>query len=420
MGILKRSTMTAAATRGLNGRTFRRERPGPRRAITALALAAAVMIPALTASSAASAASTPPAGPTTDTAYQISISHDGFSADTTIVAPLTSRWTHSFTGPVSYPLIADGLVFVTVADGSSGSGTDLYALSQSDGSVVWSQLVSGAYSWSTATYDNGQVFVVDSNGLMDAFDATAGTLSWSVQLPGQYSFSSPPTAGNGVVYVGGSGIDGTLYAVSETDGSVLWTQKVETGEDSSPALSGTSVFVSYACDFAYSFARTTGQPQWVTSPPCEGGGGDTPVYNNGSLYIRDASEGNQILNATTGQETGTFAATTAPAFAGKTALFMSSGTLSASVSGRTKWTFTGDGGLVTAPIVVGSTVYVGSSSGMVYGLDISKGKVVWSAQTGSPINGPDEQSVFSPLTGLGAGQGLLVVPAGDQLAAYGG
>jgi len=57
---------------------------------------------------------------------------------------------------------------------------------------------------------------------------------------------------------------------------------------------------------------------------------------------------------------------------------------------------------------------------MVYGLGIGKGNVVWSAQVGSPINGPDEQDVSSPLTGLGAGQGLLVVPASDQLAAYGG
>jgi outer membrane protein assembly factor BamB len=393
---------------------------GPRRVIMTLALAAAAMIPTLAASGTASAASSPPSGPTTDTAYQISSSHDGYSGDTTIAGPLTSRWTHSFTGQISYPLIADGLVFVTVADVSSGYGTDLYALNQSDGSVVWSQFISGTYFWSNATYDNGQVFVVNYDGLMRAFNATTGTLNWSAQLPGQYSFSSPPTAEDGVVYVGGAGSGGTLYAVSETDGSVLWTQGVANGDNSSPALSSTSVFVSYACDFAYSFARTTGQLQWATSPPCEGGGGKTPVYSNGLLYIRDASQGDQVLNATTGQEEGTFASTTAPAFAGKTAFFMNGGTLSASVSGRTKWTFTGDGGLDTAPIVVGSTVYVGSSSGMVYGLDISKGNVVWSANTGSPVNGPDEQNVSSPLTGLGAGQGLLVVPAGDQLAAYGG
>ena len=38
---------------------------------------------------------------------------------------------------------------------------------------------------------------------------------------------------------------------------------------------------------------------------------------------------------------------------------------------------------------------------------------------GAGIPRPDEQNVSQPLTGLGAGQGLLVVPAGNRLAAYG-
>jgi outer membrane protein assembly factor BamB len=79
----------------------------------------------------------------------------------------------------------------------------------------------------------------------------------------------------------------------------------------------------------------------------------------------------------------------------------------------------GDGGLVTAPIVVQSTAYVGSSSGVLYGLDLRRGRVVWSTNVGAAIPGPDEQNVSQPLAGLGAGQGLLVVPAGNLLAAYG-
>jgi outer membrane protein assembly factor BamB len=73
---------------------------------------------------------------------------------------------------------------------------------------------------------------------------------------------------------------------------------------------------------------------------------------------------------------------------------------------------------VNTPIVVGSTVFVGSSSGMLYGLDLRRGQVVWSTNVGAGIPRPDEQNL-SPLTGLGAGQGLLVVPAGNRLAAYG-
>lgn len=286
------------------------------------------------------------------------------------------------------------------------------------GATVWSQPISGIYFWSNAAYDAGRVFVVNADGLLRAFDAATGTLAWSMQLPGQSSFSSPPTAAGGVVYTGGAGSGGTVYAASEADGTVLWTQPVENGDNSSPALSDTDAYVSYACGLVYAFDRVTGQQRWFSNGPCEGGGGKTPVYHSGRVYARDFL-GNKILDAGTGNLLGTFQAGPAPAFVGKTGLFLTNaGTLQAAQGRRTLWTFSGDGGLDTAPIVVGATVYVGSSSGMLYGLS-SRGKVVWSANVGAAIPGPDEQNVSQPLTGLGAGQGLLVVPAGGHLTAYG-
>ncbi len=193
---------------------------------------------------------------------------------------------------------------------------------------------------------------------------------------------------------------------------------MENGDNSSPALSDTDAYVSYACGLVYAFDRVTGQQRWFSNGPCEGGGGKTPVYHSGRVYARDFL-GNKILDAGTGNLLGTFQAGPAPAFVGKTGLFLTNaGTLQAAQGRRTLWTFSGDGGLDTAPIVVGATVYVGSSSGMLYGLS-SRGKVVWSANVGAAIPGPDEQNVSQPLTGLGAGQGLLVVPAGGHLTAYG-
>ena len=142
------------------------------------------------------------------------------------------------------------------------------------------------------------------------------------------------------------------------------------------------------------------------------------MYHAGLVYSRDFF-GNEVLDAATGEQVGTFQSDRAPAFADKTGLFLSGSTLRAMIGRRTVWSFTGDGGLVTAPIVVGSTVFVGSSSGMLYGLDRRRGRVVWSTNVGAPILGTDEQNVSQPHTGLGAGQGLLVVPAGTRLVAYG-
>jgi hypothetical protein len=89
--------------------------------------------------------------------------------------------------------------------------------------------------------------------------------------------------------------------------------------------------------------------------------------------------------------------------------------------GQTLWTFTGQGELRTAPIVAGSTVFVGGSTGIVYGLDLHTGQLIWSSDVGMYgwIWPPDEQNVMRPLTGLGAGEGLLVVPAWNRLAVFG-
>jgi outer membrane protein assembly factor BamB len=55
------------------------------------------------------------------------------------------------------------------------------------------------------------------------------------------------------------------------------------------------------------------------------------------------------------------------------------------------WTFSGDGHLVTAPVVVNNTVFVGSSSGNVYGLDVGTGAQIWMGVSTTPIS-PDSES----------------------------
>jgi outer membrane protein assembly factor BamB len=155
---------------------------------------------------------------------------------------------------------------------------------------------------------------------------------------------------------------------------------VTNGDNSSPALNATDVFVSHACGLEYAFDRTTGQLRWFNNSPCEGGGGRTPVYHNGLVYALDFVTSNEILDADTGKLLGTFQAGPAPVFAGKIGLYLNGSTLQAISGRRTLWRFSGDGGLDSAPIVVGATVFVGSSSGMLYGLDLRSGRVVWSTK----------------------------------------
>ncbi len=79
--------------------------------------------------------------------------------------------------------------------------------------------------------------------------------------------------------------------------------------------------------------------------------------------------------------------------------------------------FSGDGHLVTSPIVVNNYVFVGSSSGAVYAIDATTGQVAWQDNVGAaiPSSGP---VATMPLSGLAAGDGLLIVPAGNTVTAY--
>jgi len=385
-----------------------------------MVLAGAVAAAALCLSG-ASAGRKPPPDPGYAVAYQVDAAHDGVQAATTLTPPLAQRWATSFPGKVSYPLIAEGKVFVTVA--SVGSyGTTLYALAQSDGHAVWSAPISGTYFWSAAAYDAGTVFVLNTDGLLRAYAAATGAPRWAVQLPGQYSFSSAPTAAGGVVYVGGAGSGGTLYAVRESDGQVLWTRSVANGDESSPALSPSGVFVSYAGPQVYGFDRASGAQLWRYQGASSGGGGKTAVVSGGRLLTRDFAL-NGVFDAASGTLLGTFAGGTAPAVAGGVAYQVAGGALSALdlSSFATRWSVSA--GFTSAPLVVparhGSNVWVGSSTGTLSALDAATGKSVWSASVGAPVPAPDEQNVSQPLTGLAAGQGLLVVPAGTLLVAYG-
>jgi outer membrane protein assembly factor BamB len=77
-----------------------------------------------------------------------------------------------------------------------------------------------------------------------------------------------------------------------------------------------------------------------------------------------------------------------------------------------RWTFS-SGTLVTPPVSNAGVVYVGSSDGTVYGVSATSGAKVWTGTAGTTIFG------VIGFNGMAIGGGLLVVPAGPQLTAFG-
>jgi outer membrane protein assembly factor BamB len=360
-------------------------------------------------------------------AYQINTGHSGRqTAGRLSTASLAKKWTVTLggtggslagAGDVSYPVIAGGRVFVTV-EHTDTYGTTLYALNARTGATDWFVGLAGTYGFSALAYDGRHVFALNYDGVLTAFVAATGHELWSVQMPGQYAFTAPPTAYDGIVYVSGAGVGGTVYAVSEANGILQWTGSVENGDKSSPAVDGSGAYVSYACNQDYRF-RLAGSLVWHHATGCEGGGGSTAVLNGTFLYARGAHDTPVILAKSSGKQVGTFASDTAPAFDSTNMYTLQSGNLVAvDPSGSpSRWAF-GDGTFVTAPVVNNGVVYVGSSTGTVYGVSVKSHTKIWSATAGSAIVGPDEQNA-DVLVGMAIGGGLLVVPAANVLTAFG-
>ena len=350
--------------------------------------------------------------------YQVNPTHSGRIATATLKPPLRQLWSTTVGMAPSYPLLAEDKVFAVVRN-NQDYGTKLFALDAGTGRRVWFRDVPGTYYWSGIAYEDGRVFVLNYDGRLQALNASNGELLWERELAGQYSFSSEPSVRDGVLYTAGSGSGGTLYAIRVQDGSVLWTRSVDNGDHTSPAVSSDTVFTTHACTSVWAFDRLMGLEKWHYETDCQGGGGRTPVFHDGYLYARDGSEGS-ILDARTGTLVDRFVAGSAPALADDTAYNVRNGVLEARgvPGGSRRWLFEGDRNLYVAPVVAGGYVYVGSLSGKLYALDRTGGRLAWSTDVGPVIRGPDEHNVAEPVSGLGLGEAILVVPNGRRLTAF--
>ncbi|HXM56409.1 MAG TPA: PQQ-binding-like beta-propeller repeat protein, partial [Candidatus Dormibacteraeota bacterium] len=374
-----------------------------------------------------------PSPPPVDSAvtFQVNAAHTGAQSGDALQPPLARRWELDLGSAVSYPLVADGNVYVIAANADDTSGhASLFALDQRTGRSVW-----GPVSLPTApglpvnnaldAYDGGRVFVLQGNGLLRAFDSRTGALAWTTALPGQALADAPPTAVNGTVYVVGEDAS-AVTAVSEASGSVRWTTPVEIGGQGSPVVTGTDLYVSDDCN-AYDLDPATGAQKWRHSSGCTTGSGLTPVLNGGLLYVRSGIRGGPdiVLDGRTGAQVGAFSADPSAAFDGGLGFFVVAGRLEAHdlTSGAVTWTFTerdalgfqgaGDDTLASAPVIAKGFVYVASTEGWVFAVAEATGRAAWSDRVGLAFQFPE-------FSALAVGQGGLAVPFGSTLVFYAG
>jgi outer membrane protein assembly factor BamB len=202
---------------------------------------------------------------------------------------------NNFNSVVAAPLVANGTVYVMV------DGENLSALSAVNGSVLWSYQ-SPAINNSTPAIDNGLVYFVDSDDVVNALHADSGTSAWnSNALGGTGGGNDSVAAANGVVYVINL-LGDIIYAFNDTTGAVLW---------SAPAPSVSNIFISpapavangilYAGDIdgnLYAYSASDGSPLWHHQTGA--GVQSTPAVAKGIVYFGSNDDFIYALNASTG------------------------------------------------------------------------------------------------------------------------
>lgn len=143
------------------------------------------------------------------------------------------------------------------------------------------------------------------------------------------------------------------------------------------------------------------------------------MVTNQFLYAptEGSSYDGNVFNAESGTSVSAYTADSPPAFTSTFGYYLKSSVLSGVTlaDNKQQWTFTGDGHLQGAPLAVDQYVFIGSSSGNIYAVDSTTGLQAWSVNLGAAI---DTSVQSPPLTGLAAGDGLLIVPAGTKVFAY--
>lgn len=222
------------------------------------------------------------------------------------------------------PTVAGGRVFVLALDG-------LFALSESTGSILWSNpKVAGL---STPAFFNETLILSGSDGKVHSINAMTGAELWNTTLiasPGPSGITSSPKVVFDTLYVGTfneSGGAGEVVALWATNGTVIWRHTAPGSISfSTPAVVGDRLFV-----------------------------GVMGRYNTTTMVTYDPPYGVLSLNAANGSQ---------------------------------NWFHATGGSVAGSPLVWGDNVYAPSKDGRLYCLDAANGTVRWNPSVQAGVSSP--------------------------------
>jgi outer membrane protein assembly factor BamB len=335
--------------------------------------------------------------------------HMGMTA-ATFAPPQQLAWSTNVKGNIymNSPLIANNKIYVATVDENLQGNASIHALDAQTGALCWKYTVRNSIKNSLTTTD-GMVFAQDADGYLYAVDAATGTLVWEKKL----ATNPLPALIEGVVSDKGTIYAGTgkgLTAVDAQTGKSHWTNTAwgqAEGTTSTPSVGNGVLVTGSQWRGLYAHDTATGKLLWSKGSDGLSDRGASAAIHGDLVYITSRAS-LFILNLHTGKTIARKAlpynvdVTSTPLVTEKAIIFGTFSTGLVAVDRETfepLWQFELPEALVytapytrgaastveTSPVLVGSTVYFGSSDGAVYGVDCVTGKAVWKHQTGAPV-----------------------------------
>jgi eukaryotic-like serine/threonine-protein kinase len=288
--------------------------------------------------------------------------------------PRTQTFSDPFDIYLSSPVVDHGTVYFGSSDGH------VYALEAASGALRWKYKASDDVLHATPALADGRLFIGGFDGRFHALDAASGKLLWQYQagvdelMHNQQGFQSSPAVAGGIVYTGCR--DAHVYAFDAKTGEPKWN--VSTGMswvNTTPAVSeGRVHFATSDTALVQAVDAASGKELWqqqgpayMFAAPSLAGGVLLQGVLNGSLQARDAASGTLLWEFQTeaAKRNAGWVLTSAGGF-NSSLLFPNSWHDTMALGAARQASV---GSFLSAPLVVGRTIYVGSTDGRLYALE---------------------------------------------------
>jgi outer membrane protein assembly factor BamB len=297
---------------------------------------------------------------------------------------LKQLWTYEAGDSIeSSAAIVGGTVFVGSQKG------ELVALSLENGSVYWKFATGNPIGESSPAYGNGVVFIGDLGGWLNAVNATDGKKLWAFKANGEIK-SSPVVVGDRVLI---GSYDEHLYCLSARTGALQWKFKTNGPVHSTPGIADGMAFIA-GCDELFRAIRLSDGKE-VFNVSSGAYTGASPALREGLAFY--GTFDNEVLGVNLAERKvdwryehpqrkfpfySSAAVTSTRGVVGGRDKMVHGITL----QGKAGWTVTTRARGESSPAIADGRVFVGSSDGRFYVLNLNSGAKVWEFNAGGPLS----------------------------------